>query len=605
MVDLHPGQPIRFKLKPGVQVTGAVCLIGPKTGKIDVTLNAEKRSISMYDPYAYYNRPASCRFSSYHPENTEKCFFIEFEQLPEVPDTELLKGEKDFSGRVGGVSHLFVRGNSNIKAEEATAMDAPKKDYLDNTFARGFVVFENASGFSDALHSSNVSAFLTRWTKTFFGPSQIWYDPLLNYATQRDNSHGVGVMGLCLNPFDGANDNQKIADKLYAALKVSEVKFLDYVDQLSGAFVILYRIGAKIKILQDCAATKAVYYTKDARFGTIAASHANLLAQPLDLPADQRASAVYNNEAYRKDPSRYLPGMITPFENVSALTANTALDFQNGKPKRFFPREHLKPQKFGKRLVQSVSKIMRKQAKLLADRGRPLMVATTAGRDSRVSVSSLAAYENTRFFSFHISRSGHLSEDVKVAQQLMSEIGKELEIYDLADYNSPAFKRPYALTSPRGIWIAAAQCYIDEFPADAIHVRSTVSEIGRMFYGRRTTSKVTAEGLAKTYTVTDFSDDPMVIDTMQDFIDVTEFTETKFFNYDLHDMFYWEHRNSKWQNILCIEAEMASDVFIPFNNRRLMMLFLGLPESERKAASLHVAITKEMCPEIADVPYIS
>ena len=605
MIDLPVGKKIRLKLDPPADLTGAVYLIGPKTGNVDITLNAEKQIARMYDPYAYYNRAESLGFYSHHSGNKAACSFIEFAQLPEIPDTELLKGEKDFSERLGGVSHLLVRGSSKIKVEEVSEMYSPKTNYLETAFARGFIMFENASGFSGTLRSSDVNDYIKGWTKTFFGPAELWYDARLNYTTQRDNNYGVGVMGLCLNPFDGANDNQKIADKLYAALKESEVAFLDYVDQLSGSFVILYRTGARIKILQDCAATKAVYYTKDAQFGTIVTSHANLAARPLALPEDPRAAEVYNNEAYRKDPSRYLPGMITSFKNIYALTANTALDFQSGKPNRFFPREDLKPQKLGKRLIQNVSKIMRQQAKLLAERGRPLMIATTAGRDSRVSLSSLAQYENSRFFSFHISQSGHLSEDVEIAQRLVSRIGKKLEVYDLPNYNAPSFRPVFTMTSPRGIWIAAAQCYIDEFPQDAIHVRSTVSEIGRMFYGRRVAKTVTAEGLARTFTVTDFGLDPLVIDTMQEFIDRTQFSEKNFYNYDIHDMFYWEHRNSKWQNILCLEAEMASDVFIPFNNRRLMMLFLGLPETERKAASLHVAITKEMCPEIADVPYIS
>jgi len=484
-------------------------------------------------------------------------------------------------------------------------MDSSKNSYIDNTFARGFIMFENALGFSNIIRSSNVNGFLQGWKQTFFGPAELWIDPRLNYATQRDNNHGVGVMGLCLNPFDGKNDNQSISEKLYSALKESEVAFFDYVDELSGSFIIMYRIGAKVKLLQDCAAAKAVYYSSSSRFGTIASSHANLISIPLGLTPDSRAERVYQNKTYAKDPSRYLPGMISHFEGLYALTANTALDLQTAKPKRFFPREKLAPQKLTTKLVRNVSKIMRNQAKLLAARGRPMMVATTAGRDSRVSFSSLARYEHTRFFSFHISQSGHLSEDVKVAQSLVSKIGKELEVYDLPNYNDPKFRKTFSMTSPRGIWIAAAQCYIDEFPSDAIHVRSTVSEIGRMFYGRRSAKTVTAQTLARTFTVTNFGLDPMVIDAMQEYIDRTSFSEKYFYNYDFYDMFYWEHRNSKWQNILCLEAEMASDVFIPFNNRRLMMLFLGLPEKERKAASLHVAITREMCPEIADVPYIS
>lgn len=484
-------------------------------------------------------------------------------------------------------------------------MTSENKEYQNNTLARGFIIFDHFKNFPECLEKSSVHQKTMNWQKTYFGPTEIRYDNRLHYASESDKIHGVGILGLCVNPFDNTKSNQKIAKQLYHNLKIDEKHFFNYVDQLSGSFVIIYRTNARVKILQDCAATKSIYYTTDSRYGTIAASHINLIATPLSLPADERVRKVFQNELYKKDPSRYLPGMITSNESVDCLIANTYLDLTTGNTKRFFPREPLQKRVLDRDLIETVANIMRNQARLLAQTERPLFVATTAGRDSRVSLAAFSPYDNARFFSFHIEQSGHLTEDVEIAKQLTCMIGKELEVFDLGAYKDSSFKEAFSVTSPNGIWPAAAQCYIKEFPENAIHIRSTVSEIGRMFYKRRSTNSVTAEGLARTYTTTDFFTDELVIETMRDFICRGEFSEKNFFNYDLHDMFYWEHRNSKWQNVLCQEAEMATDVFIPFNNRRLIMLFLGLPENDRKSASLHEAITKEMCPEIAKIPYIS
>jgi hypothetical protein len=96
----------------------------------------------------------------------------------------------------------------------------------------------------------------------------------------------------------------------------------------------------------------------------------------------------------------------------------------------------------------------------------------------------------------------------------------------------------------------------------------------------------------------------MVVATFQDFIDLTEFRVSKFFNYNFYDMFYWEHRLPKWQNILCTEAEMATDVFIPFSNRNLLKLFLSVPNHHRQRADIHMAICDRIKPAFKDIEIV-
>ena len=91
---------------------------------------------------------------------------------------------------------------------------------------------------------------------------------------------------------------------------------------------------------------------------------------------------------------------------------------------------------------------------------------------------------------------------------------------------------------------------------------------------------------------------------MQDFITAANFDQKKFMGIDVYDMFYWEHRLSKWQNVLCAEAEMASDVFIPFSNRILLEKFLSVPRSARKNAEIHEAVTQRLSPQLAAVEYV-
>lgn len=599
MVNVPAGETIELAFDQPLHLAGYVGLCGPQSGAMQVALDGAARRVMMHDRHAYYERAMS--YPAFSPP--QGCRRISFRQEAELPDVELLKGERSHQPRMGGVSHLLVRHPPAYhKGQMPMSLD---KGFKENAVARGFLVFPTSRETAERFSGGPFAPVLQDWQKTFFGPYQVWSDSRLNYATARDERHGVAVLGLCLNPFDGAAGNGKIAENLYAALTSGEGAFLDYVDQLSGSFVILYRVNAQVRILQDCAATKPVYYFCDADRGTVAASHAGLIGQTFWMERDPRIARIFGDEAYKKDPSRYLPGDITPFVGLKGLTANTVLLMESGKARRFFPREPLAARGVDDALVEEISGVFLRQAEMLAATGRPLRVAATAGRDSRVSVAAFARFDTAKLFSFHFPRTGRLSEDVETSRTLAHLTGQELEIYDLSQYSDAAFNPAFKMTSPVGIWASAALCYIQEFPQNAIHIRSTVSEIGRMFYSRRTASQVSPEALARAYTVTDFWDSGLVVQAMAGFIKQAEFQEDRFFNYSLYDMFYWEHRNSKWQNILCQEAEMATDVFIPYNNRRLICLFLAVPESDRKAARLHVEVAKRLEPAFAGVPYIS
>lgn len=475
----------------------------------------------------------------------------------------------------------------------------------EHVFSRGFLLSQiGASDIRARLKGKPYTENLDKWVQTFFGPCTLWVDPSLNYARASCDQYAVGVMGLCINPFDRSSDNQTIASKLHECLRSGKDQFLDYIDHLSGSFIIIYRESANVYVLQDAAATKPVYYHQDSQGSLTAVGHIALLAYIYGLAPDPRAEAVYQDETYKADPSRYLPGMITPYEDAFPLTANHQLSITSGRSLRFFPRSPLPSHDFNDQILERIAGIMVTQARMIADLGRPLMLAATGGRDSRVSAATFSGLPGLSYFSFHMPSIGHLSDDVHIAQQLAEIDNVPLNIYELERYKDPEFQKAFKVHSPRGIWPAAALCYLREFPRNAIHIRSTVSEIGRIFYSRRTDKVVTPQGLAQTFTRTSYSENSIVTGTMRDFIEQTNFDETQFFNYSHYDMFYWEHRNSKWQNILCAEAEMATDVFIPFNNRNLLKLFMSVPYKNRLRADIHLALCDTLKPDFRHIKIV-
>ncbi len=68
----------------------------------------------------------------------------------------------------------------------------------------------------------------------------------------------------------------------------------------------------------------------------------------------------------------------------------------------------------------------------------------------------------------------------------------------------------------------------------------------------------------------------------EQYIRATEFTNDRIGAYDYHDLFYWEHRNSKWASIWYSEIDLSHRVLLPFNSRALIELMLALPFPERR-----------------------
>ena len=477
-------------------------------------------------------------------------------------------------------------------------------EYSDYAFRRGVLLSSLDEGVIRSKLTEKNFPQLSSWKRTYFGPSlKLWYDQRLKLSRHDTPQLSVAIMGLAINPYDGLASNETIVRELFDRLGHSREAFRDYVDELTGSFLILMRDGQNVYLQQDAAATKTIYYHTDVHGHISAAIHARIVVGLHDLKPELRAEETWAAESYKKDPSRYLPGVTTQFSDLLPLSANTELDFSARKPRRIFPRKPLVHRNLDDNVVSEVSQIFRRQSDMIAAMGRPMHLAATGGRDSRVSYAAFSHHKPLKLFSFHYPSRGHLSKDVQIASELSMKAGHQLNIFDLEKHypDKNQFADAFQAHSPRGIWLDAALAYVKNFEDDAIHIRSTVSEIGRVFYIHRWAKEVSAQNFVSTYTFTDFHKTRWVVESLDEFFKIADFNKATLMNFDPYDMFYWEHRNSKWQNIICVEAEMASDVFIPYNNRRLLKTMMSLPYEDRKDAKLHFAVIDALRPDFSSV----
>ena len=79
---------------------------------------------------------------------------------------------------------------------------------------------------------------------------------------------------------------------------------------------------------------------------------------------------------------------------------------------------------------------------------------------------------------------------------------------------------------------------------------------------------------------------------MQEYRDVTAFDPAVFIDRDWHDMFYWEHRNSKWASLWYSEVDMTGFAIVPYNDRKLIEMMLSLPLEHRLSRTLQTHMIK-------------
>jgi hypothetical protein len=66
--------------------------------------------------------------------------------------------------------------------------------------------------------------------------------------------------------------------------------------------------------------------------------------------------------------------------------------------------------------------------------------------------------------------------------------------------------------------------------------------------------------------------------------------EKPIYNFEHTDLFYWEVRMGAWGTSVVSSLDFCHNVTMPFNNRKLIELFLSFPHDERKLDNVHKTV---------------
>lgn len=465
-------------------------------------------------------------------------------------------------------------------------------------YKRGFLFTDKEDiSFKDSM----TTRVFKKWSHINFNNYDVYIEASLPHAYYESNNIKVVIMGLVLNPFSSENDIKKITKIL--AEKKTDTLFLNYLDELSGRFTVISDDGNATRIYGDAAGTRTLYYDKHSEHHIIS-SHSTLIADLMGYDISKTSQSVLTNPDFTG--RKYLPGLMSPFDEIRPLTPNTRYVVESRKVERFFPREELKTTDF-KETVDAVTNVLKEQSRLINEIYKT-STSLTAGLDSRLTFAIQNSMKNNGDYFTHISRRipESFQEDVSIGKELADIYNKDHRVYEYTnDDTVDGFKEFKAVWFKNvGMYRGSVhlfKAYADSYPVQNLHIRSNIAEVVRVYYKRRT-GEVNETKLANLYTISTFKDNELVLNNFKEFIETTNFKKEKFYNYNFADLFYWEHRMGMWHSWLVNESDVAYETFVPFNNRKLLTMMLSIPEEERIGDELFIEIINNVNPKLMDIP---
>lgn len=465
---------------------------------------------------------------------------------------------------------------------------ADSSSHADQGYARGYTI-----------SLDKIPAPKSRWVTDTIASVHITRDSRLPLAKAQGPHHFVAALGMIWNANLPQQSTKETLEDLLTALTRSETEFFGKLDQASGRFVLIYQINGAIFVCGDATAMKSIMYSE--RVPGVIASHGGLLSKMIAAEKSSTALTIMSSEKWKLPQSRYLPGSLTEWQDIHYLTANTKINLNSGEIERFWPRQPISQSSLLD-VAERVSNLMHSQMAWLKTQERPLLMSLTAGIDSRVAFSIASQYEDIEYFTYSDGVSAAHIEDCEVAAELAISQGKQHRILPVSKNEDQKVIERIKANNRISHLPHVASSYLRHFPQDAVHVRSNLAEIGRVFYKNHFKSNPTSpEDMAAAWRkMSTCLDAVAAFDAWSnkvDFLGAMAISQI-----EAPDLFYWEHRMSCWHGRVVCESDIAFDTVSLFNNRQILMTLLSLPRDERIGAAAFIEIIKTNAPELLAWP---
>ena len=439
------------------------------------------------------------------------------------------------------------------------------------------------------------------WDKYYLLDKYVLYaHPDLVQTEHADRKKRIILLGDMYDPMNKTYNNLDIISRVIKNDNLN--KIIESTFQYAGRFAIIVVIDSLVYIFNDASASRKVFYTTENE-SVWCASQPHVLAEYCNIPKteNKKALSFYQSEKFHSHDKVNIVNN-TIYDSIKQLLPNHYLDVQNKKHVRFWPTK--------KNKLVSLNEGVEQGAKILsgiissANERYELMMAVTAGNDTRLLLAaSRSVSENIFYYINKIPRYHEKHQDLVIPTRMFNKIDLKYNILEFSkEVNDDEFKKIYSQNNlfahERNLPLIY-NVYYKRFP-NKINMPGRFSDIARNFFNTYR-KNITPELLAKFW---DYAGIEYVIDEYGKWLS-TAGDIAKKYNYNILELFNWEERNGNLYTAFQVDKDIAQEEFTPYNCRRLMEVFLSVPNKYR---DIHTniyfrAMIKHLWPELVTIPF--
>ncbi len=494
------------------------------------------------------------------------------------------------------------------KNDIKSVLDKDSK-YRSFLFKRGYLVTDRED------INTEIYPFYSLWNKHTVGKYSIIVHNEQDFSQCKKEGISAVMIGHAYDPFLMKYDDKEILSDCLDAYLKGEEEYFDKISSLTGIHLILIFDGNRIIAVQDCSGMRCCYFGKVAD-NIYLTSHTQLVADICNLKLDPDVELLFSKKFYTIG-NRYLPGNLSAYKELKRLGANTYLTFNEDifSINRFYP---LRPHKELSEsdydtAIAEIGRLLNNNLALTAKKWQRPAISLSGGMDSKTTLASAnGVYDKFYYYSFHAKNQERA--DAKAAKEICSHINlkhhtypipeenSQLEDFDflkkVIDHNSSYVSKPADHEVRKFIFMSR----IHDFD---IEVKSWVSEIARTFLSQKYGVEMPKVLTERHFTIFQkrYFGSPRLLRwadrTHREFLKKTKLTRP-IHNFEHQDLFYWEVRVSSWESTTKLTHDFFNPITIPYNNRKIMELFLEFPHEMRKSDKVHHSIIEKMNKAIND-----
>lgn len=483
------------------------------------------------------------------------------------------------------------------------------RDLQQFLFVRGFLL-------TNAEIDAQGYPFFGQWRCVQLGQYNAWTHPLTGFHHVEQDGKICFLFGHAYNPF--TMQHQEVPQLERILQHYGQDDFFEYVNELTGVFVLGIIDGEKIEYLVDPSGMQsACSGIIDGKF--YLSSHSQLVADICNLKMDPFVERLVQYKWYPRICGGYLPADLTPFKLMKRVVSDTIYNFDDEKitHKRFWPLAPISecgsPEEYD-RCIKNAADILKKNMELVSKKWERPWISLTGGIDSNTTFAAAnGVYDHFNAFSY--CSAPKESIDCEAAEKIAARFNVPWARYDIPQDSESLDRYPErkAIIQHNNAHIACERenelrkrVYLQmNCPAD-VEVKSWVSETIRGYwhkhYGRSSMPPLSAKLYRNLYKI--FITNRALAHEIDSIFGtfIREFEIDKIpIQYPTSDIHKLEVNLGSWGGLNISEMKYCFDITIIYNNRKFLETMFRVPLKDRISDKHHLDMKRYLNKDLFDM----